>query len=300
MPIQKSSKIWLNGKFLDWDNAKIHVLTHTLHYGSGVFEGIRCYTTEKGPAIFRLKEHVRRLFDSAELLNIKIPYSQEEIFSAIVETVKINKMNSCYIRPIVYFGYGEIGLNTKPCKVDVAIAVWPWGAYLGEKALKEGIRMMISKQKRSFGYLNKAKITGNYYHSSLAKAEALDAGFEEALMLDDRGFVAEATGENIFLIKRNELITPKEGSILLGITRDSIMKIAKEIGMKVVEKDITKKELFSADEVFLTGTAAEVTPVKSVDSHKFDKPNKSLELQKKYFEIVNGKNKKYEKWLTFV
>lgn len=298
--LQKSSKIWMNGKFVDWDKANTHVLTHTLHYGSGVFEGIRCYNTEKGPAIFRLKEHVERMFNSAKLVNIKIPYSEDEMINAIVETVKINKLNACYIRPIAYFGYGEMGLNTKPCKVDVAIAVWPWGAYLGEKALKEGIRMMISRQKRNFGYLNKAKITGNYHHSSIAKAEALDSGYEEALMLDDRGFVAEATGENLFFIKGDNLVTPKEGSILMGITRDSIMAIAKDLGMKVVEKDVTKEELFSADEVFLTGTAAEVTPVKSINDYEFLKPNKSLELQKRYFEIVNGKNKKYEKWLTFV
>ncbi len=301
MPYRPTQKIWMNGTFVDWKDSKIHVMTHTLHYGSGAFEGIRCYSTSKGPAIFRLKEHVDRLFNSAETIKMKIPYTKEEIFKAIVETVKVNKLESGYIRPIAFFGYGEMGLNTKPCKVDVAVACWPWGAYLGEEALRNGIKMVISNNyKRYHGPLNRAKICGNYYHSSLAKLEALDAKYDEALMLDDRGFVAEATGENLFIISNGTLITPPEGSVLLGITRDSIMTLAKEINLKVVEKNISKEELYLADEGFLTGTAAEVTPIHSVDGKKLKRVDIALKLQKAYFDVVTGKNKKYEKWLTIV
>ncbi len=298
--IQETEKIWFNGKFVKWKDAKIHVLTHSLHYGSGVFEGIRCYHTEKGPAIFRLKEHVNRLFASGEILNLKIPYSKDEIFKAIVETVKVNKVESCYIRPIVFFGYGEVGLNTKNCKVDVAVICFPFGTYLGEEALKKGVRLCISSYKRYNGPLNKAKICGNYYHSSLAKVDALDRKYDEAIMMDDRGYVAEATGENLFIIKNGVLITPSPGSILLGITRDSIMTIAKDLGMEVREQNITKEELYNADEAMLTGTAAECTPINSVDSHNLKRIDIALKLQKAYFDVVNGKNKKYEKWLTVV
>jgi branched-chain amino acid aminotransferase len=301
MPYQKTEKIWFNGNLLNWDDSKIHVLTHTLHYGSGTFEGIRCYHTSKGHAIFRLKEHVDRMFNSAEMIKMKIPYSREEIMKAIIETVKVNKVQSCYIRPIAYFGYGEMGLLTKNCKVDVAIACWPWGTYLGEEALRNGIKMMISKNyKRYHGPLNKAKICGNYYHSSLAKLEALDSGYDEALMMDDQGYVAEATGENLFLIKDGNLITPPAGSILMGITRDSIITLAREMGMKVIEKNIKKEDLYGADEAFLTGTAAECTPINSVDGKKMKRIDVALKLQKAYFDVVNGKNKKYMNWLTVV
>ncbi len=298
--MEKTSKIWMNGKFVDWDDAEIHVLTNSLHYGSGVFEGIRCYKTKNGPAVFRLREHVDRIFASAELLNIKIPFTKKEIFDAIVATVKENKIHSCYIRPIAYFGYGEMGLNIKLCKVDVAIAVWPWGAYLGEEAMKHGTKLMISKYKRHHGPLNKAKITGNYYNSSLAKSEALDAKYDDAIMMDDQGYVAEATGENIFLIKNGVLYTPAEGSMLLGITRDSIFKIAEDMGLDVIEKDITKEELYSADEALLSGTAAEITPIHSVDGNKMKRIDIVFKLQRAYFDIVNGKNEKYVKWLTLI
>lgn len=299
MPIPKVDKIWMNGDFVDWDEANIHVLTHTLHYGSGVFEGIRCYNTEKGPAVFRLKEHVDRLFDSANVLNIKIPYTKEEIIKVILETIKINKLTAGYIRPIVYFGYSEIGLNTKNCKIDVAIAVWPWGTYFGEEAVKNGIKTKISSQKRNYGYLNKAKITGNYYNSSIAKVDALNTGYDEAIMLDDKGFVAEGTGENLFMIKNNVLITPAEGSILIGITRDSILQIAKNLGIETKEENITEEQLKDADEVFLVGTAVEVIPIKSIDNKELT-IDVSLKLQQVYFDAVNARDEKYSHWLTFV
>ena len=299
--IKESEKIWMNGKFIPWKEAKVHVLTHTLHYGGGVFEGIRCYQTQKGTAIFRLKEHVDRLFNSASAIKMKIPYSKEQIFNAIIQTVKTNKLKSGYIRPICYFGYGQVGLDTSKCDVDVAVICWPWGAYFSEEMLKKGIKTMISKTtKRYHGLLNKAKINGNYYHSSIAKLEAQENGYDEAIMMDDRNLVSEGTGENLFIIKNGVLITPREGSILIGITRDSIMTLAKEMGIKVVEKDITKENLINADEAFLTGTAAEVTPVNSVDGKRLKKIDISLKLQKAYFDVVTGKNKKYEKWLAFI
>ncbi len=293
--------IWLNGKLIAWKDANTHIMTHTLHYGSGAFEGIRFYETKNGPAIFRLKEHVDRLFATAEMIKMKIPFTKKQIFDAIVLTVKNNKIKSGYIRPICYFGYGLMGLDTSKCTVDVAIACWPWGAYLGDEALKHGIKTKISTDhKRVFGPLNKAKINGNYYNSSLAKFEAKNEGYEECIMLDDRGFIAEATGENLFIIKNSVIITPKEGSILLGITRNSLMTIAKDLGYKVVEKNITKKDLLSADEAFLCGTAAELTPIQSINGKKLKRIDITLKIQKAYFDIVRGENKKYFKWLTVV
>lgn len=298
--IQETEKIWMNGKFVNWNDAKVHVLTHTLHYGSGVFEGIRCYHTDKGTAIFRLQEHVDRLFNSASAIRMKIPFSKEEIFKAIVETVNVNKLKAGYIRPVCYFGYGQIGLDTSKCPVEVAILCIPFGTYLGEENLKRGIKVKITSMKRYHGPLNKAKINGNYYHSSLAKREANDAGYDEGIMMDDRGYVAEATGENLFLIKNDVLITPSEGSILMGITRDSVMTLAKEMGMKIVEKNVSKDELYDCDEAALSGTAAEVTPINSVDGRKLKRIDLMLKLQKAYFDVVNGKNEKYMKWLTLV
>ncbi len=299
--VQKTEKIWMNGSLINWGSAQTHVLTHTLHYGSGVFEGIRCYHTSHGTAIFRLQEHVDRLFASALAIRMTIPFTKKQIFDAIVETVRVNKLKSGYIRPVCYFGYGQVGLDTSACKVEVAVACWPWGAYLGEEALRNGVKVCISKEfKRYHGRLNTAKINGNYYHSSLAKREANDRGYNECLMLDDLGNVAEATSENLFMIKGKTLITPPKGSILLGITRDSIMTIAKDLKLKVVEKTLKPKDLLSADEVFFTGTAAEVTPINSIDGKKIKRISIALDLQKAYFDIVNGKNKKYMKWLTVV
>ena len=299
--VQKTEKIWLNGRFVEWDHAQTHVLTHTLHYGSGVFEGIRCYKTSHGTAIFRLQEHVDRLFNSATAINMKIPFTKEEVFKAITETVRVNKLESGYIRPVAYFGYGQVGLDTTDCNVDVAIICFPMGAYLGEDAIKNGIKVMVSKQyKRYFGPLNKAKINGNYYHSSLAKVESKKAGYAECIMLDDRNFVSEATGENLFIIQEGAVVTPKEGSILMGITRASVMQIARDLGIEVREQDLTRDDIMNADEAFFTGTAAEVTPINSIDGHKLKRINIASTLQKAYFDIVNGKNEKYMKWLTVV
>ncbi len=297
----KTKYIWLNGKLILWEKATTHVLTHTLHYGSGAFEGIRFYETKNGPAIFRLKEHVDRLFDSAEAIKMKIPFTRKAISDAIVLTIKKNKIKSGYIRPIVYFGYGQMGLDTTNCSVDVAVMCWPWGSYLGDEAMKNGIKVKISSEyKRIFGPLNTAKVTGNYFNSSLAKLEAKREGYEECLMLDDKGLLAEATGENLFIVKNGKILTPEGGSILLGITRNSLIKIARDLGYEVIEKKLTKKDLMSADEAFLCGTAAELTPVQSVDGKKLKRIDIALKIQKAYFEIVRGENKKYMKWLTMV
>ncbi len=301
--MEKVDFIWIDGQLLEWDNATTHILTHTLHYGAGVFEGIRCYNTTKGPAIFRLKEHVDRLFNSASLLKIKIPFTKEQIIDAVKETIKANNLNACYIRPIVYYGYGVMGLNPKGAPVNVAIAVWPWGTYLGEEGLEKGIKVKISSYKRIPGALNQAKICGNYYNSILAKLEALENGYDEALMFDTNNFVAEGSGENIFIIKNNKIITPKLTSVLKGITRDSILNIAKDLGYETQEKDITKQELLNADEAFFTGTAAEVTPIRQIDNKIIGLGKRgpiTEKLQTKFFDIVKGNDEKYFNWLEFL
>ncbi len=304
MPIQKVDKIWMNGKLVNWDDAKIHVLTHGLHYGSGVFEGIRCYKTKKGPAIFRLKDHMERLHDSAEIYLKKIPYSVEELCKATKELVKANKLEECYIRPIVYRGYGEMGLNPLKVPVDTAIAAYPWGTYLGDEGIKNGIRAKISSFVRIAPNIlpPRAKATGQYINSILAKMEALDCGYNEAILLDNRGMVSEGPGENIFVIKDDIIYTPPmHASILPGITRDSIINIAGDMKMYVCITDIDRALLYTADELFLTGTAAEVTPIREVDGHVIGKPGPiTKKLQEKFFNIVRGKNKKYDKWLDYV
>ncbi len=241
MPIEKTDKIWMDGTLVDWDDAKIHVLSHTLHYGSGVFEGIRAYATADGPAVFRLNDHIRRLFDSAHLFLMDIPYSAEEIVEACKETVRVNGLESCYVRPIAFLGYGEIGLNPLPCPVNVSIAVWPWGSYLGEESLNAGVRVMVSSWRRMDPNVNPiaAKGTGIYINSSLAKIEAIKSGYDEAVMLNTQGFVAECTGENIFIVKDGVLITPTLSSGALGgITRDSVMTIARDLGYEVREDSL--------------------------------------------------------------
>ncbi len=304
MPIQKVNKIWMNGKLINWDDAKIHVLTHALHYGSGVFEGIRCYKTRKGPAVFRLRDHMRRLFDSARLYFMKIPYSQEELIEATKKMLRTNKLEECYIRPIAYRGYGEMGLNPVKNPVDVAIAAWPWGTYLGEEGLKNGIRVKIcSIQRISPNALPpNAKATGQYANSILAKLEALNAGYEEGILLDYRGFVSEGPGENLFMVKdRIIYTTPEQASILKGITRDSIMTIARDMGYEVRENDITRGFLYLADEAFFTGTAAEVTPIREIDDRVIGKPGPiTKKLQDKFFEIIRGGDARYDKWLDYV
>ncbi len=304
MPIQEVKKIWMNGKLVDWKEAKIHVLTHALHYGSGVFEGIRCYKTIKGPAVFRLKEHLQRLHSSARLYFMQLPYTVEELSKATKELIKANGLKECYIRPIAFRGYGEMGLNPLKSPIDVSIAVWPWGTYLGEEGLKNGIKTKISSfQRISPNTLPPlAKATGQYVNSILAKMEALNSGCDEAVMLDYRGFVSEGPGENIFLVKNGAIYTPPEhASILKGITRDSIITIARDMGYAVVETDVTRASLYTADEVFFTGTAAELTPIREIDGYKIGEPGKiTKKLQDKFFEITKGKDEKYKAWLDFV
>jgi len=303
MPLTKTDKIWLNGKLVDWDKAQVHILTHALHYGSGVFEGIRCYKTAKGPAVFRLREHVKRLFESARLYYMDIPYKPSEIEDAIKSLIRVNKIDACYIRPIAYRGYGEMGLNPLKSPVEVAVAVWPWGTYLGEDGIKNGIRVMTSSIERFNSNVvpTRAKATGQYINSILAKVQCLKAGYDEALMLDCRGMISEGPGENIFIVKDGVLYTPPEhASILLGITRASVMEMASDLGYRVVEADIERGMLYGADEAFFTGTAAEVTPIREVDGHVIGKPGPITKaIQAKFFSIVAGKEPKYGKWLAY-
>ncbi|MDI6890393.1 MAG: branched-chain amino acid transaminase [Thermodesulfovibrionales bacterium] len=301
--IAKTEKIWMDGKFVDWDKATVHILTHTLQYGLGVFEGIRCYETDKGPAIFQLDEHIERLFNSAHIFLLDIPYSKEEIKGAIIKTVRMNEVKECYIRPLVYIGYGSIGLYPKDNPIKVAIAVWPWGAYLGDKGLKEGIRIKTSSFIRNHvnASMSRAKVCGYYVNSQLAKKEAIAYGYDEALLLDTEGYVAEGSGENIFIVRKGMLKTTPLTSILEGITRNSIIEMAHNEGIQVTEERFTRDELYIADEAFFTGTAAEVTPVREADGRRIGngKPGKiTKRLQSLFFDIVRGKNKKYESWLT--
>ncbi|MBI5204519.1 MAG: branched-chain amino acid transaminase [Nitrospirae bacterium] len=303
--IKKTEKIWMDGKFVDWDKANVHVMTHTLHYGLGVFEGIRCYETGNSPAIFRLKEHVERLFKSAHIFMLKIPYSQKEIENAIVQTVKINKIKECYIRPIVYIGYGAMGLYPKENPVNVAVSAWPWGAYLGEEGLKKGIRVKVSSFIRNHvnSQMSRGKVCGYYINSQLAKREAISCGYDEALLLDTEGYVSEGSGENVFIVRNNRLKTTPLTSILEGITRDSIMEIARDNGIEVIEERFTRDELYIADEAFFTGTAAEVTPIREVDGRTIGagKPGEiTRKLQSVFFDIAKGRNKKYKSWITRV
>ena len=301
--IKTTEKIWMDGRFVDWDNANVHVMTHTLHYGLGVFEGIRCYETKGGPAIFRLKEHVQRLFKSAHIFLLAIPYSEKEIEDAIIKTVKINKVKECYIRPIVYIGYGSMGLYPKDNPVRVAISVWPWGAYLGDDGLKNGIKVKVSSFIKNHvnSQMSRAKVCGYYINSQLAKKEAISLGYDEALLLDTDGYVAEGSGENIFIVRNSRLKTTPLTSALEGITRDGIMKIARDLKIEVIEERFTRDELYIADEAFFTGTAAEVTPIREVDGRVIGEGRAgriTKKLQSIFFDSVKGKNKKYESWLT--
>ncbi|MBS1112736.1 MAG: ilvE [Nitrospirae bacterium] len=290
---------------LIWDKATVHVLTHSLHYGLGVFEGIRCYETQRGPAIFRLDEHIDRLFSSAHIFLIDIPFTKKEIRDAIIGTVKVNKIRECYIRPLVYIGYGAMGLYPKGNPVNVSIAAWPWGAYLGDKALTEGIKVKTSSFIRNHVNANmtRGKVSGYYVNSQLAKKEAITCGYEEALLLDTEGYVSEGSGENIFMVRNGILKTTPLTSILEGITRNSIMKIAVDEKMSVAEERFTRDELYIADEAFFSGTAAEVTPVRELDGRVIGagRPGPiTRKIQSVFFDIVKGKNKKYESWLTKV
>ncbi len=303
MPIEKTKKIWMDGELVDWDDAKIHVLTHTLHYGSGVFEGIRAYPTSRGPAVFRLTEHMRRLHDSASLLHMEIPFSVEELVEATKATIRACEVDSCYIRPLAFLGYGEMGLNPLPCPVNVSIAVWPWGSYLGDEGLERGVRMKISTWRRMDPNVNPvaAKGTGIYVNSSLAKVEALHGGYDEAILLNTQGDVAEATGENVFVVKNGVLITPPlSAGALEGLTRDAVMTIARDFGYEVREQTMLRTDLYLADEAFLCGTAAEVVPIRAVDDREIGDPGEiTRKIQETYFAAVHGEVEKYTDWLEY-
>ncbi|MCR4369337.1 MAG: branched-chain amino acid transaminase [archaeon] len=303
--MEETEFIWMNGKMVPWKDAKIHVLTHSLHYGTAVFEGIRCYDTPKGPAIFRLKDHVKRLLDSAHIVQVKANFTQKEYEDACKAVVSKNKLKECYIRPIVYFGYGQMGLATGKCGVDSAIAAWPWGVYLGEDGVKNGIRMKISSYTRHHVnvMLTKSKTTGNYVNSTLAKMEALNAGYDEAIMLDAQGYISECSGENIFIVRDGVLITPPATNALEGITRKSMLEVAAAEGIEAREELFTRDQLYISDEAFLTGTAAEVTPIREVDNRTIGagKPGQvTKKLQARFYDIIHGKDKKFEKWLDYV
>ncbi len=301
MPITPTPKIWMNGELVDWDQANVHILTHTLHYGMGVFEGIRAYETANGPGIFRLTEHIERLFRSAAILMMDIPYTVEELIQATKETVASTGLPGCYIRPIAYYGYGEMGLNTLPCSVDVAIACWPWGAYLGEDAVTKGVRMKISSWTRhDHNTMPPAsKTTGNYVNSSLAKVEALKAGYDEAVMLNKAGLVAECTGENIFVVRGDRIITPPlSAGALEGITQDTVIAIAKSMGHEIITGELTRSDLYIADEMFVCGTAAEVSTVNSVDDRPIPCPGPiSQAIAAEYARVVRGEVAEFSDWV---
>lgn len=304
MPIQAVDVIWMNGEMVAWEKATVHVLSHALHYGTGVFEGIRCYETPKGPAVFRLEDHMNRLENSARIFMMDLPYTADELVAATHETIKANGLKSCYIRPIAFRGYGEIGVNPEANPIDVVVAVWPWGAYLGDEALEHGVRMTISSWRRHDPNIipPAAKVTGAYINSVAAKQEALHKGFDEAIMLNTQGYVAEATGENIFLVKDGEITTPElSAGALSGITRASVMTLAADLGNPVRETMVSRSDLYTADEIFCCGTAAEVTPVREIDGRVIGKPGPvTKEIQQKFFDAVKGVDEKYADWLDIV
>jgi branched-chain amino acid aminotransferase len=302
--MQEADKIWMNGELVDWPDATLHVLSHGLHYGSSVFEGIRAYETDRGPAVFRLHEHLARLERSAQMYYMPLPYSQEELRRAVHEVIRVNGLQSCYIRPIAYRGYGTMGLFPLEAPVDVAIAVWEWGAYLGEESLTEGIGAKISSWRRIGPNTvpATAKAGGQYLNSILAKIESHHAGYQEALLLNEAGFVADGTGENLFVVKNGALYTPPvSASILMGITRLTIMELAEEEGIQVIEAEIPRADLYVADEVFVTGTAAEVCPVRAVDDHEIGPRGPITQrLQERFFAAIRGKDPRSEQWLDYV
>lgn len=301
----RDGKIWYNGTLVEWREAKTHVLTHTLHYGMGVFEGVRAYETAEGPAIFRLQEHTDRLFNSAKITGMKLPFSKEEINQAHIDVVKANGLNSCYFRPMAFYGSAKLGIAPKEDDIQVIVAAWAWGAYLGEEGLKRGIRCKISSFTRHHPNITmiKAKANGNYMNSIMANTEAQQDGYDEAILLDAQGYVAEGSGENIFVVKDNVLYTPAVDVALDGITRRTVITIAKEIGLEVVEKRITRDELYIADEVFFTGTAAEVTPIREIDNRQIgigERGPITTDIQNRFFDIVCGRNPAYRHLLTYV
>ncbi len=306
MPVEKTEKVWMDGEFVPWDEARVPILTHTLHYGLGVFEGVRAYESPDGhSAVFRLREHVDRLFRSARIVELEIPFTRDQIERALIETLRVNQLAEGYIRPLVYLGEGAMGLLPTDNPVRVSIIVWPWGAYLGQDGLDNGIRAKVSSYTRHHPNVSmtKSKTCGEYVNSILAKREVTRSGYDEAIMLDTTGMVAEASGENIFIVRDGVLKTPPLGSVLEGITRDSVIRIAHDKGIEVVEQAFTRDELYSADEAFLTGTAAEVTPVREVDDRSIGEGTRgpvTRTIQTAYFDAVRAKGSKYEAWLTRV
>jgi branched-chain amino acid aminotransferase len=301
--MRETEKIWMNGEFVDWADAKIHVGAHGLHYGTGVFEGIRCYETPRGPAVFRLTDHLKRLDASARLLQMELPYTVDELREVSLELIGINGLPECYLRPIAFFGYGELGVATAGNPVDVVVMSWPWGTYLGEEGLKNGIRAKISSWKRVGPNTipHAAKATGIYLNSMLAVNEANRAGYDEAILLTDEGFVADGSGENVFIVKDGTLMTPPlSTSILPGITRAALIEIAQDLGYTVEERNLIRTDLYLADEIFMTGTAAEVTPIRSVDDQTIGPPGEvTLKLQQTYLETVRGGSERWSHWLEY-
>lgn len=302
----KTEKIWLDGKLVAWEDAKVHVLAHALHYGTGYFEGIRCYELgDASSAVFRLREHMRRLVDSGKILGFPLPYTVAEMCQATIEVIRANKLKACYIRPLAFVGLGELGIYVPQNPIQVCIAVWPWGAYLGDEGLQNGIRAKVSSYTRHHVnvMMTKSKTTGNYVNSVLAKAEVKKAGYDEAVMLDSEGYVSEASGENIFIVRDGNIKTTPLTSILPGITRDSILTLARDLGYTVIEERFTRDELYVADEAFFTGTAAELTPIREVDDRQIGAGRRgpvTEKIQQMFFDVIKGKNRKYEKWLTRV
>jgi branched-chain amino acid aminotransferase len=302
--VEKSEWIWMNGELVPWDDAKVHVLTHGLHYGTGVFEGVRAYETDRGPAIFRHRDHLERLQKSAELYYLDLPYSLEELREATHEVIRRNGLDSCYIRPIAFRGYGEMGLYAPTAPVEVIVAVWPWGAYLGEDGKRNGVRAKVSSWRRISpdSLIPHAKASGQYLNSILAKTEAAKAGYDEAILLDQNGVVCEGSGENVFLVREGELVTPGHtASILDGISRKSVIQIAEDLGYAVVERDISRSELYVAEEAFLVGTAAELVPVREIDDRDLGEPGEITRvLAAKYEDALHGRAQEYLEWLDIV
>jgi branched-chain amino acid aminotransferase len=297
--------IWYDGKLVPWRDANTHVLTHSLHYGLAVFEGLRAYKTRSGTAIFRLKEHTERMFNSAHIYMMKIPYDRETLMEAQKEVVRANKLDSCYVRPIAFYGSEKMGVSPKGARVHVAIAAWPWGAYLGADGIEKGIRVKTSSYARHHVNVSmcRAKYSGTYANSILANMEATEHGYDEGLLLDVDGFVAEGAGENLFMVKNNRIFEPELNSALIGITRDSVIVLAGDLGYTVDAKRITRDDLYIADEVFFTGTAAEVTPVREVDGRTVGAGKRgplTEKLQGMFFDVVNGRTEKYRHWLHYV
>jgi branched-chain amino acid aminotransferase len=297
--------IWYDGKLVPWRDATTHVLTHSLHYGLAVFEGLRAYKTDNGTAIYRLEEHTQRMFNSAHIYLMKIPYDRETLIKAQKEVVRANKLDACYVRPIAFYGSEKMGVSPRGAKVHVAIAAWPWGAYLGAEGLEKGIRVKTSSHARHHVNVSmcRAKYSGTYANSILANMEATDHGYDEGLLLDVDGFVAEGAGENLFLVKDKKIYEPELTSALIGITRDSVIQLAADLGYQVVPRRITRDDLYIADEAFFTGTAAEVTPIREVDGRTIGEGKRgpiTEQLQSMFFDVVNGRNPKYRQWLHYV